>query len=1052
VKVKSIDDLEKLAELGRNQIACTKPKLIFGLGACGIASGGQAIMAFAADYLKQIGVDAEITTVGCIGLCHAEPLVDVELPGRPRVTYGDMNKKKMKRIIDDHVVGGRPIVDYALGQIAKDPTVNDHCPIFHEKKWDGIPEYQELPFLSKQLRIVLRNCGIINPESIEQYIARGGYFAAFKTLHHKMPEQVIDEVKRSGLRGRGGAGFPTGLKWELARKAAGDKKYIICNADEGDPGAYMNRSVLAGDPHTVIEGMIIGAYAIGADEGYIYVRAEYPLAIETVRKAIKRAEELGILGEDALGSGFSFRLRIMEGAGAFVCGEETALMASIEGKRGEPHPRPPFPAEAGLFGKPTNINNVETWNTAAIIMDKGAEWFSKIGTAKSKGTKVFSLAGKTARSGLVEIPLGTPLREVIYDVGGGCRGGRKFKAVQTGGPSGGCIPTEHLDIGIDYEPLKELGAILGSGGMVVMDEDTCMVDIARYFLGFTTTESCGKCTPCRVGLRRMFEILERITRGAGREQDLETLSDIAVQVKESSLCGLGGTAPNPVLTTLKYFRGEYLEHIRQAKCRASVCAALFDSPCQNTCPAGTNVPGYIQLINEGRCSDAYALILADNPFPTVCGKVCEHPCEGRCQRAQIDEPMAIKELKRYCADKALEAGAAPELPRLKPNERKVAIIGGGPAGLSAAYFLTRLGYHTTIFEASDALGGMMHRAIPPYRLPREDVDQEIRSIIDLGVEVKLNCRVGVDVKFAELIKDYEAFFVAVGAQRSQKLDLEGEDLAGVIPGLRLLEEVNRGKKPRLGGRVLVIGGGDVAIDVARTAKRLGVKEVTICYRRGREDMPAYREGQEFACTEGVEYRTLIAPERIVSEQGKAVGVLFRKMRMMSYDKNGRRTPVPTDEVVEIRADTIVVAIGQSVDSGFAEGFSDGFTDKTGRIQVEKCSLSTKELNVFAGGDAVTGPASVIEAIAQGKQAARSIDKLLSGRDHFPELRRKTRIRYSMKAPKNEERMEREKPQELVVSKRTQGFDEVVLRMEDDCAAREGKRCLRCDITSLEGQE
>jgi NADH-quinone oxidoreductase subunit F len=424
-------------------------------------------------------------------------------------------------------------------------------------------------------------------------------------------------MKRSGLRGRGGAGFPTGLKWEIARKSIGDKKYIICNADEGDPGAYMNRAVLEGDPHTVIEGMIIGAYAMGADEGYIYVRAEYPLAVETIKKAIKRAEELGILGEHVFGSGFSFKLRIMEGAGAFVCGEETALMASIMGKRGEPQPRPPFPAESGLFGKPTNVNNVETWNTAAFIMDKGAEWFSRIGAEKSKGTKVFSLVGKTARSGLVEIPLGTPLREVIYDIGGGCQGGRKFKAVQTGGPSGGCIPARYLDVGIDYETLKELGAILGSGGMVVMDEDTCMVDVARYFLGFTAEESCGKCTPCRVGLRRMLEILERITMGKGKEKDLETLSHIAVEVRDASLCALGGTAPNPVLTTLKYFRDEYLEHIRQGKCKASVCAALFNSPCQNTCPAGTNIPGYIQLINEGRYSDAYLLNLADNPFPTV---------------------------------------------------------------------------------------------------------------------------------------------------------------------------------------------------------------------------------------------------------------------------------------------------------------------------------------------------------------------------------------------------------------------------------------------------
>jgi NADH-quinone oxidoreductase subunit F len=1052
VKVKSIDDLEDLAKIGRNQISCTKPRIIFGLGTCGIASGGQSIMTFAKNYLKQIGADVEITTVGCIGMCHAEPLVDVELPGRPRVTYSEMNEEKMKKVIDEHVVGGKPIANYALGQITREPTVSDHYPILRENMWIGITEYREIPFLSKQLRIVLRNCGIINPDSIEQYIARGGYTAAFKTLYYKKPEQVIDEIKRSGLRGRGGAGFPTGLKWELARKSMGDKKYIICNADEGDPGAYMNRAVLEGDPHTVIEGMIIGAYAMGVDEGYIYVRAEYPLAVETLTKAIKRAEELGILGEHAFGSGFSFKLRIMEGAGAFVCGEETALIASIEGKRGEPHPRPPFPAESGLFGKPTNVNNVETWNTVAFIMDKGAEWFSRIGTEKSKGTKVFSLVGKTERSGLVEIPLGTPLREVIYDIGGGCQNGRKFKAVQTGGPSGGCIPTEHLDVGIDYETLKELGAILGSGGMVVMDQDTCMVDLARYFLEFTAEESCGKCTPCRVGLRRMLEILERITMGEGVEEDLATLSHIAIQVRDASLCALGGTAPNPVLTTLKYFKEEYLEHIRQRKCEASVCAALFDSPCQNTCPAGTNVPGYIQLINERRYSDAYALNLADNPFPSVCGRVCEHPCEERCQRGQIDEPMNIQELKRYCADKALEKGEIPELPKLKPKSRRVAIIGGGPSGLSAAYFLTRLGYNTTIFEASEALGGMMRWAIPSYRLPDEILDKEIQNIINLGVEVKLNTRIGVDIKFPEIAKEYEAFYVAIGAQKSQRLDVEGEDLTGVISGLELLAEVKKGKKPHLGARVLVIGGGDVAIDVARTAKRIGAKEVIICYRRGMEDMPAYREGQESACMEGIEYRTLISPQMIVFEPGRAVGVVFKKMRMTGHDKNGRRIPVPTGETIEVRADTIVSAIGQVIDAEFAEAFSEGFADSSGRIQVEKYTLSTKETNVFAGGDAVTGPASVIEAVAHGKLAARSIDKFLSGKDHFPELRRKTKIRYSMKAPKNEEKMERKRASRLHVSIHTKGFGEVVHRMGDNCASKEGKRCLRCDIMTLEGRQ
>jgi NADH-quinone oxidoreductase subunit F len=739
----------------------------------------------------------------------------------------------------------------------------------------------------------------------------------------------------------------------------------------------------------------------------------------------------------------------MEGAGAFVCGEETALIASIEGRRGEPRPRPPFPAESGLFGKPTNINNVETWNTAAFIIDKGAEWFSKIGTEKSKGTKVFSLVGKTERSGLVEIPLGTPLREVIYDIGGGCQNRRQFKAVQTGGPSGGCIPAEHLNVGIDYETLKELGAILGSGGMVVMDEDTCMVDVARYFLGFTTEESCGKCTPCRFGLRRMHEILERISMGMGREEDLETLYHIAVQVRDASLCALGGTAPNPVLTTLKYFREEFLEHIRQRKCEASVCAALFDSPCQNTCPAGTNVPGYMQLIQEHRYAEAYELNMVDNPFPSVCGRVCEHPCEGRCQRGQVDQAINIQQLKRYLSDKAMEDKLR-EMPRLKPNGRKVAIVGGGPAGLSAAYFLTRLGFKTTIFEASDRLGGMMRWAIPSYRLPEDILDMEIQNIIKLGVEVKRNCKIDNGAKLREVAKDYDAVFVAIGAQNSQKLDVEGENLSGVISGLEFLGAVKRGKRPHLGKKVLVIGGGDVAIDVARTAKRLGAKEVIICYRRGLEDMPAYGEGQESASMEGIEFKALISPLMTMSEGEKALGIVFNKMRISGYDKSGRRIPTPTPETVEIIADTIVTAIGQSVDTEFSEGFSEGFTDKSGRIIADKHTFSTKESRVFAGGDAVTGPASVIEAVAAGKQAARSIDKLLSGRDNFLKLKAQTKIRYSMKAPKNEDKRDRKNAPSLHVSIHTRDFAEVVHRMGDRNATKEAKRCLRCDIMSLEG--
>jgi len=573
---------QQLAERKR-----AKPRIIIGMGTCGIAAGAREILKAVLREVENRRLDVEVCQTGCIGMCQYEPLLDVQLPGGPRVTYGSVAVKDVPRIIASHVMGGRVVEELAVAQMADgEPLV------------EGVPTYDELDFFGRQLRIALANCGRIDPESITEYIACGGYAACAKALTEMTPEEVISEVKKAGLRGRGGAGFPTGLKWELTSRTPSDKKYIVCNADEGDPGAFMDRSLLEGDPHRVIEGMIIGAYAIGADEGYIYVRAEYPLAIKRLEIALKQAREQGLLGENLFGSGFSFDLHIKKGAGAFVCGEETALMASIEGRRGMPRPKPPFPSVSGLWGKPTNINNVETFANVAEIIDRGAEWFAGIGTEGSKGTKVFALTGKIAHTGLVEVPMGMSLREVIYDIGGGLPAGAQLKAVQIGGPSGGCIPAELLDLPIDYESLREVGAMMGSGGMVVMDQNTCMVDVARFFLKFTQNESCGKCTPCREGTKRMLEILDRICSGDGKDGDLELLEELACHIRDTSLCQLGGSAPNPVLSTLHYFRDEYEAHIRDKRCPANVCAGT-SAPyqinaavcigcglCVRVCPAG----------------------------------------------------------------------------------------------------------------------------------------------------------------------------------------------------------------------------------------------------------------------------------------------------------------------------------------------------------------------------------------------------------------------------------------------------------------------------------
>ncbi|MFC2058674.1 NADH-quinone oxidoreductase subunit NuoF [Chloroflexota bacterium] len=585
--------------------------------------------------IQQAGLaDVKVDFTGCHGFCQQGPIVIIEPEG---TFYTHVKVEDAAEIVRSHLIEGNPL-----------QRLFYHDPLSGE----AIPTYNKVNFYKKQKRLILRNCGHINPEKIDDYIATGGYKALEKALSQMSPEKIIDEIKRAGLRGRGGAGFPTAVKWKFCHDAPGTKKYMICNADEGDPGAFMDRSTMEGDPHTVIEGMTIAAYTIGANEGYIYCRAEYPLAIKRLRIALQQAEERGFLGKNILGSSFSFSLHIKEGAGAFVCGEETALMASIEGSRGMPRPRPPFPAQSGLWGKPTNINNVKTLASIPVIINNGADWYSSIGTENSKGTAVFALTGKIANSGLVEVPMGISLRELIFDIGGGIPNGKQFKAVQTGGPSGGCLPASFLDSPIDYESLAAAGSIVGSGGVVVLDEDTCMVDMAKYFLAFTQLESCGKCIQCRWGTKQMLDILEDITNGRGQPGDIELLIELGEAVKAGSLCGLGQTAPNPVLSTIRYFRDEYESHINKLHCPAAACKGLVKAPCSHTCPAGVDVPRYIRLIADKKYNEAVAVIRERIPFPSVCGYVCFHPCETKCRRGQIDEPIAIKELKRFAADHA----------------------------------------------------------------------------------------------------------------------------------------------------------------------------------------------------------------------------------------------------------------------------------------------------------------------------------------------------------------------------------------------------------------
>ena len=972
----------------------------------------------------EFGLDGvRVDFTGCHGFCQQGPIAVVEPAG---IFYAHVSVDDVPEIVQSHLRDRQPIERLFY----RDPISGE-----------AVPYYKDINFYEKQQRIILRNCGRINPERIEDYIAVGGYRSLRHALLEMTPEQVIDEVRRSGLRGRGGAGFPTGMKWQFCHDAPGTQKYIICNADEGDPGAFMDRSTMEGDPHTVIEGMIIAAYAMGASEGYIYIRAEYPLAVARVRLAIKQAEEQGFLGGNILGSSFTFWLHVKEGAGAFVCGEETALMASIEGKRGMPRPRPPFPAQSGLWGKPTNINNVKSLASIPVIIGKGADWYASIGTEKSKGTAVFALTGKIANAGLVEVPMGTPLQKIIYEIGGGIPDGKRFKAVQTGGPSGGCLPISHLNRPVDYESLAEAGSIVGSGGMVVMDEDTCVVDVARYFLSFTQDESCGKCVMCRAGTRQMLEILENICNGRGRLEDIDLLLELSEAIKAGSLCALGGTAPNPVLTTIRYFRHEYEEHIKKHHCQAAVCRGLVSAPCSHTCPAGIDVPRYIRFIAQGKPGGAVAVIREKIPFPAVCGLVCFHPCEAKCRRAQLDEAIAIRMLKGYAAlhDTGEWKGKIQVAPA---SGKRVAIVGSGPAGLTAAYYLARLGHSATVFEALPEPGVMMRVGIPDYRLPKDILRAEIKEIEDIGVEIRTNSRVdSIDRLFEE---GYNAIFVAVGAHQGLRIGVEGEDSPRVMECVNFLRDVSLGNRVEVGNRVAVIGGGNAAIDSARTALRLGAEEVSIIYRRTRAEMPASAAEIEEALAEGVQIQFLAAPSRISSQDGRVVVESIR-MELGAMDSSGRRRPEPIEgSEFTTGFDTIIAAIGQRPEVPHQFGLTVG---RGSVIQVDPDILATSREGVFAGGDAVSGPASVIEAIAAGRQAAISIDKYLGGNGVIDEVL----VPPEEAGTPLEEAEEKHRPHmpTLPVEQRAGGFSQMELGYNDEMAIEEAERCLRCDLEERE---
>ena len=1026
-EIKSIAQLEEIKkEFLHNQEKYKYQILVCGGTGC-VSSNCAAIETAVKEELEAQGMakDVKVYQTGCMGICALGPLMMV-LPDR--TFYTKLNPEKAKEIVQSHLVQNKPIEEYTY----YDKTLLKY-----------IPKMDDIEFFKAQVKIVLDLCGIIDYKDIKDYIAHDGYLAAAKAITGMSREDVIKEVEISGLRGRGGAGFPTGTKIRSGYSQKSDTKYLVCNADEGDPGAFMDRSVIEGDPHCIIEGMMIEAFAIGAQQGYVYIRAEYPIAVERLQAALEQAREYGLLGKNLFGTDYNFDLEIRIGAGAFVCGEETALLNSIEGKRGEPRQKPPFPFQKGLFGCPTIINNVETLANIPKIIRNGGRWYASFGTEKAPGTKVFALAGEVVNTGIVEVPIGTTIGAIIYNIGGGIPNDKEFKAAQIGGPSGGCITKENLNVPADYESLSKIGAIMGSGGLIVMNEDTCMVDTARYFMDFIRDESCGKCVACRVGTKRMLEILENITQGNGKPGDIERLIELGEAIQISSMCGLGQTAPNPILSTIRYFREEYEEHINKKHCRAGVCSSMFISPCANTCPAGIDVNGYVALIAAGRFQDAYNLIMQENPLPAICGRICTRPCERKCRRSSVDEAVAIRDLKRFAADYAFknEMPYKMQLTYAKKGKR-VTIIGAGASGLTCGYYLVNIGYDVDIFESEGVAGGVLAFGIPEYRLPERILQHEIDLIKQAGVNIHLNKEVGKDIDFQQLRKDYDAIYVSTGTQYPAKVNIEGEDLQGVMHGITFLKNINLKGDLELHGTVAVIGGGNTAIDSARSALRIGADRVIVVYRRNKSSMPAYIEEIQEAIEEGVEIMELTAPIKFIGKDNKVTGIECVKMELGEFDLSGRRKAVEikgSNFILDV--DFVIPAVSQYADLPFISKDEIGVTQWGTFITDPETQMSTMK-GVFAGGDVSRGPDTVISAIADGKKAASAIDLYLGGNGMLNKG-------APIDIPRNYDNDEVVAHQQFEMEKlspeeRKDTFAEVVLGFHKINAIAEAMRCLHCE--------
>ncbi len=1058
MRLSSIDELRELRKVLYGTSDKSKPRIVVCAGTACQASGSNDIIRVSKRHIIEKGLVGKMSLriTGCHGFCEMGPFILTE---PQHAFYAQVKLDDVPRIIDALLSN-----EYVEDLLYQDPETGQRY-----------RNRDDIPFFKNQQRSILGMNQKIDPIRIYDYIAQKGYIALEEVLSKQNTEWVVQHVKRSGLRGRGGGGFPTGLKWELLAKQPNKQgKFLVCNADEGDPGAYMDRSVLEGNPHSIIEGMIIGAYGTGATEGIVYVRNEYPVAVKHLNIALQQARQLGFLGDNILETGFSFDIKLVKGAGAFVCGEETALMRSIEGKMGEPRQRPPFPVQKGIEGKPTAINNVETWANIPLIFRLGSKKFAKIGAKGNSGTKIFSLVGKIKNTGLVEVPMGMTIKEIVYDIGGGSAGKARIKSVQTGGPSGGCIPSDMFDLPVDYESLADAGSIMGSGGMIVMDENTCMVDVAKYFMNFLKDESCGKCFTCRKGTQRMYEILEDISKGNGTLEHLDLLKELAEVVKDTTMCGLGQTASNPVLSTLRYFQNEYRRHIIDKKCDAFVCIDLVGAPCQTGCPLGTEAWRYVALIEKGKYEEAYKVIREVNPFPSVCARVCGRKCETRCNLAVSGgEAIAIRAMKRFITDR-IDPSVYKPARTVTPGKdlHRIAVVGAGPAGLSAAHSLSLLGYKVTLIDAADEPGGMLISCIPAYRLPQDVTRREIELLLDENITFRSGTALGRDITIDELFKDgFEAVFLAIGADKSWRLDLEGEDTQGVYPSMQFLKAFNLRGEELAKGHVGIVGGGNSAVDAARVAiRQKKVSSVMLLYRRTSQEMPAYAEEVEAALEEGIRLETLVSPTsiryiraaeaegvkvetfvqpvKIDARDGHLADIQCVRNKLGDVDSSGRRRPVPIPGTeFTIALDTLIVAIGERPDSDCLASMGLEL-DKGGRLKVDAKTLCTNRKGVFAGGDLVTGPNTVVNAAAAGRKAARMIDRYIHGKELVELPTVKLPSVFIEPAVVGDEELEdakRAEPATLSAKLRMTNFAEVEKQLSVEQATREARRCLRCDL-------